>query len=318
MVKRFCLFATVFALIVVMLGAYTRLTDAGLGCPDWPGCYGAMIVPQEDGIEHGKAWTEMVHRYVAGTLGLMILGLLIASWRKASSLYSCRGLTTTLLFAVIFQALLGMWTVTLLLHPTIVMGHLLGGMTIISLLWLLYLRVNPLSGNISRSCCVSFALALGLFFVIIQIALGGWTSANYAAMACTDFPLCRETWWPDLHMQEAFSLLPKLDHNYDGGWLTHPARVTIHFIHRLFALLVFVYVSILAVWLAIKQTSLRKQAFITLALLFTQIGLGISNIVFLLPLPVATAHNGVAALLLLAMVTLNVRYYQLSSGGQGV
>jgi len=307
LVKRLCFFATVFALIVVMLGAYTRLTHAGLGCPDWPGCYGEIIVPQTEGIEHTKAWTEMVHRYLAGTLGLMILGFFVASWRKTSALYQCRGLTTALLGTVIFQALLGMWTVTLLLHPTVVMGHLLGGMTLISLLWLLTLRVSPLPGNISAPCGLKIALALGLLLVIFQIALGGWTSANYAAMACTDFPTCREQWWPALNFPEAFSLFPSFDKNYEGGWLAHPARVTIHFMHRLFALIVFIYVGALALWLIIKKPGLRPQALITLGLLFTQVALGISNILFLLPLPVATAHNGVAALLLLSMVTLNWR-----------
>lgn len=298
-----------------MLGAYTRLSDAGLGCPDWPGCYGEMIVPQTEGIEQGKAWKEMIHRYVAGTLGLIILGFFIYSWRKQSVLYPCRGLTTTLLLTVIFQALLGMWTVTLLLHPTIVMGHLLGGMTIISLLWLLYLRVSPIQGTVSKSCCLSAALGVGLVLVVMQIALGGWTSANYAAMACTDFPTCREVWWPDLHLSEAFSLLPSFDQNYDGGWLAHPARVTIHFIHRLGAIIVLAYLTGLCTWIMAKQPLLRKQALATLALLLAQVALGVSNIIFLLPLGVATAHNGVAALLLLSVITLNTRYYQLSRGG---
>jgi cytochrome c oxidase assembly protein subunit 15 len=318
LVKRLCYFATIFALIVVMLGAYTRLSDAGLGCPDWPGCYGEMIVPQGEGIEQGKAWKEMTHRYVAGTLGLMILGFFIASWRKNSVLTPCRGLTTGLLFAVIFQALLGMWTVTLLLHPTIVMGHLLGGMTIISLLWLLTLRVDPMPPVLPYSQSLRIALALGLTVVVIQIALGGWTSANYAAMACPDFPTCREVWIPELDFKEAFSLLPSLDHNYEGGWLAHPARVTIHYMHRVFAVIVLVYVGSLSLWIALKQPLLRQQALITLGLLLTQVALGISNIVFALPLAVATAHNGVAALLLLALVTLNTRYWQLSSGGQRV
>jgi heme a synthase len=203
--------------------------------------------------------------------------------------------------------LLGMWTVTLLLHPTVVMGHLLGGMTLISLLWLLCLRVPPRSKTLSASCGLKFALGLGLLLVIVQIALGGWTSANYAAMACTDFPTCREQWWPALHLSEGFSLFPSFDKNYEGGWLAHPARVTIHFMHRFFALIVFAYVGALTLWLIIKKPALRSVAMITLGLLITQVLLGISNILFLLPLPVATAHNGVAALLLLSMVTLNWR-----------
>lgn len=317
MVKRLCFFATVFALIVVMLGAYTRLSDAGLGCPDWPGCYGQMIVPEGEGIEQGKAWKEMIHRYVAGTLGLMILGFFLYSWRKNSTLYPCRGLTTTLVLAVVFQALLGMWTVTLLLHPTIVMGHLLGGMTIISLLWLLYLRVDPVMNLIPRSRRLQLALVTGLILLIVQIALGGWTSANYAAMACTDFPTCRESWWPALDFSQAFSFIPSFDKNYEGGWLAHPARLTIHFMHRVMALVVFVYLSGLTLWLIRNQPLLRMQAALTLLLLLVQISLGISNIIFALPLSVATAHNGVAALLLLAVVTLNTRYWQLTGGGQG-
>jgi cytochrome c oxidase assembly protein subunit 15 len=314
LVKRLCFFATFFALIVVMLGAYTRLTHAGLGCPDWPGCYGAMIVPQTEGIEHTKAWTEMIHRYLAGTLGLMILGFFAVSWRKNSVLHRCRGLTTALVLTVIFQALLGMWTVTLLLHPTVVMGHLLGGMTLISLLWLLYLRVDPLPPSLPRSLGLQLALAFALILVVVQIALGGWTSANYAAMACVDFPTCRGEWWPALQLSEAFSFMPSLDHNYEGGWLSHPLRVTIHFMHRLFAVIVFVTLGSLSLWIAVKKAALRKAALITFALLCTQIALGISNILFLLPLPVATAHNGCAALLLLAVLTLNVRVAQLTRG----
>lgn len=311
--SRLACFATVFALVVVVLGAYTRLTDAGLGCPDWPGCYGNMILAEGATTEPVKAWTEMIHRYVAGTLGIIILMMFAFTLRGKFNLNQLRGLTGFLVLMVIFQALLGMWTVTWLLHPTVVMGHLMGGMTILSLLWLTYLRTTPLTQSINASCCLAWALGIGLVLVILQIALGGWTSSNYAAMACTDFPTCREVWWPELHMKEAFSMFPPLDKNYEGGWLMHPVKVTIHFMHRLGALVVFLYVAALSLYLIAKQPALRKQSWIVLVLLVVQVLLGISNIIFALPLPVATAHNGVAALLLLGMVTLNTRYWQMRS-----
>jgi len=305
------LFATFFALIVVMLGAYTRLTDAGLGCPDWPGCYGDMIVAADATAEPVKAWTEMVHRYVAGTLGIIILMLFVFTLLGQANLKRLRGLTGFLVLAVIFQAALGMWTVTWLLHPTVVMAHLMGVMTIISLLWLCYLRTNPKPRTVKASNCLAWALIIGLVLVVLQIALGGWTSANYAAMACTDFPTCREVWLPQLHLSEAFSLFPPLDKSYEGGWLIHPVKVTIHFMHRLGALIVFFYIAALSLHLLFKQPALRIQALTTLALLIVQVLLGISTIIFLLPLAVATAHNGVAALLLLSLVTLNYRYWQM-------
>ncbi len=291
--------------IVVVLGAFTRLTDAGLGCPDWPGCYGTMIVQEASAIDSAKAWTEMIHRYVAGTLGFFILAIAICTYIPKLQLQKFRGLSSALVILVIFQAALGMWTVTKLLHPTIVMAHLLGGMTILSLLWLLYLRTRTFSGIVQKNNGLTCALIIALILVIIQIALGGWTSANYAAMACTDFPTCREQWWPTLHWREAFSLLPPLNQNYEGGFLAHPSRVTIHFLHRIGALIVLLYVGLLSLYLMIKEPALKKIAIITLVLLLIQVGLGISNILFALPLFVATAHNGVGALLLLSIVSLN-------------
>ncbi len=304
---------------MIVLGAYTRLTDAGLGCPDWPGCYGSMIVPQSIAsdnvyadipLEPAKAWAEMVHRYVAGTLGLFILALAIFTYIPKLRVTQYRGLTSGLTLLVIFQALLGMWTVTLLLHPTIVMAHLLGGMTIISLLWLLFLRSRNIFLSMQKRCCLSLLLGIALVLVVLQIALGGWVSANYAAMACTDFPTCREVWWPQLHWKEAFGLLPPLDQNYEGGFLAHPARVTIHFLHRVGALIVLLYIGLLSVYLMLKLPAMRAAAAVTLILLVVQVLLGISNIVMALPLSVATAHNGVAALLLLSIVSLNFLYFR--------
>jgi cytochrome c oxidase assembly protein subunit 15 len=260
-------------------------------------------------LEPAKAWAEMVHRYVAGTLGLFIFALMVFAYFKPS-LKPFRALTTALSALVVFQAALGMWTVTLLLHPTIVMAHLLGGMTIISLLWLLYLRTQNITIELQKSCCLTAGLLLALVIVALQIALGGWVSANYAAMACTDFPTCREVWLPELHWREAFGLLPPLDQNYEGGFLAHPARVTIHFLHRVGGLLVLLYLGSLSVYLMLKQPVLRAAAAVTFILLIVQVLLGVSNIVMALPLSVATAHNGVAALLLLAVVSLNYLHYR--------
>jgi len=321
-------FAAVLALIVVMLGAYTRLKDAGLGCPDWPGCYGHMVAPTTPaGVLHAttafpgeavnemKAWTEMTHRYVAGTLGLLIFisALLIISRRKLAN--QPIGLALGLMALVVFQALLGMWTVTLRLLPTVVMLHLLGGMTILTLLWLLVLRLGEFfqtkthySARVFRPWAV-----IGLIIVIAQIILGGWTSANYAALACPDFPYCQGKLLPPLDFQSAYQFWMAIGPNFQGGVLNNIARVTIHMTHRFGGLITFIYISWLAIWLLVASKSeiLQRIAVIMLVVLVTQVMLGIANVVWLLPLPIAVAHNGVAALLLLSVVTLNYALYVL-------
>lgn len=305
-----CFVASALALFVVMLGAFTRLTDAGLGCPDWPGCYGQMVVAPDTPLA-SKAWTEMIHRYIAGTLGLLILAIAFCAFKlKAFRLHA-----SLIVLLVVFQALLGMWTVTLLLHPMVVMGHLMGGMTITALLWLLTCRTQTVMPSLHRTRALTFALLLALLLVFLQIALGGWTSSNYAAMACTDFPTCREVWWPQLHLREAFNLFPPLDKSYEGGPIAHPVKVTIHFMHRLGALIVFAYLSTLTLYIAARIRLLRKVALVTLGILLLQVSLGISNILLLLPLPIAVAHNGVGALLLLAVITLNQRYFAHTTKG---
>ncbi len=304
MFRRLLLIACVFALCVIMLGAYTRLTDAGLGCPDWPGCYGHMVVA-DNVAESTKAWTEMIHRYFAGTLGLLIAGLTIASIIKK------RAATTLLIFTsllVIFQAALGMWTVTWKLHPTVVMGHLLGGMLIFALLWCAFLvtrredKTHVISDTSVHSSLQYLAYA-AVALVFFQIALGGWTSANYAAMACTDFPTCRETWWPALHLREAFQLIHPIGTNYEGGVFPHDVRVTIQFMHRLGALCV-TSLLLLLVAFSMRVKALRFPAIAMFGLLCIQVGLGISNVLLFLPLPIAVLHNGVGALLLASTITL--------------
>lgn len=319
---RLAVIATLLAFCVVVLGAYVRLSHAGLGCPDWPGCYGQFDVPDEAHqiaranaaypqrpVETDKAWKEMVHRYFAATLGILILILAALAWRRRRDPAQPVVLPSLLLGLVVFQAALGMWTVTLLLKPVIVMAHLLGGLATLALLWWLVLRqgdhLHPDSSAGHRSLR-SWAL-LGLIVVIVQVSLGGWTSANYAALVCPDFPTCQGQWWPSMDFSEAFTLWRGLGISYEGGVLDNDARVTIHMMHRLGALVVLVYLSWL-IWKVIaatQSTVLRRTAGVIGVLLFIQISLGIVNVIGLLPLPVAVAHNAIAALLVLALVTLN-------------
>ena len=310
--------ACVLAFLVIVLGAYTRLSDAGLGCPDWPGCYGAMVVPEADDhiaqaneaypdrpIEQGKAWKEMIHRYFAGTLGLLILTICIVCWLKTDSVRT-RTLGTFLLLLVIFQAMLGMWTVTLLLKPLIVMGHLLGGMTILSLLyWLMLRQQAKLNMPVKTEPRFRMWALIGLIVLVAQISLGGWTSSNYAALVCPDFPTCQGAYWPDMDFKEGFILWRGLGIDYEGGVLHGAARTAIHMTHRIGAIVAFITILIIAVR-AIRFDSgrIRLTGIFMLIILLTQVSLGIANVVMHLPLYIAVAHNGVAALLLLSLVTL--------------
>ena len=308
--------ALVLTMLVIVLGAYTRLSDAGLGCPDWPGCYGQLLgVPEQPAeiekaeqaypgwrVEVDKAWIEMVHRYFAGGLGLIILMLtmfaLIVTKHR-------RGLMLFLLGLVTFQALLGMWTVTLLLQPLVVVAHLLGGFTVLALLWWLYLDrwFEPKQATVQNKAFYRVTL-VALFLLIMQITLGGWTSSNYAALACVDFPLCQGLWIPDADYRGAFQFLTD-DQNYEYGVLDSPQRTAIHFSHRLGALIVAVFFVVFVAKLLIQGSALiRRVALGIAALLVVQIVLGISNIVFSLPLTVAVLHNAVAALLLLSLLLL--------------
>ncbi len=321
---RIAMVATVLALCVVMLGAYVRLSNAGLGCPDWPGCYGRLVVPSADHsvnqanqaypdrpVEAHKAWKEMIHRYFAGTLGLMIFALSWLAWRHRRYPGQQMGTTWLLAGLVIFQALLGMWTVTLLLKPLIVMGHLLGGMATLSLLWWLTLRQGRFFVARSDSRPVLDGLAplalTGLVILGVQIALGGWTSANYAALHCPDFPTCQGQWWPPMDFRDAFTLWRGTGIDYEGGVLPNDARVAIHVTHRIGALVTFVYLGWLGIrlWRLTQSPCLHRLGLLMLGLLIAQVSLGIANVVLALPLPVAVAHNGGAALLLLTLVTLN-------------
>ncbi len=316
------LFAVGLTILVVVLGAFTRLADAGLGCPDWPGCYGHVVAPLTDAeitaaeeeyswrpVEFSKAIKEMVHRYFAGGLILTVFMLTVLAWKYRKEETDIPVKTITFILALIlFQAVLGMWTVTWKLKPVIVMAHLLGGFTTLALLWLLVMRVGRvnLSNATGASANIRLASIIGLVIVVLQIALGGWTSSNYAALACADFPTCQEQWWPPMDWGEGFVLWRGIGQNYEFGVLNHDARTAIHMAHRIGALITFVYLSVLTIGLMKSDVSktLKKVAGIVMTILLIQVSLGISNIVFSLPLVVATAHNAVGALLLLGMVSL--------------
>ena len=362
------LFAAVFAFGLVMFGAFVRLSNAGLSCPDWPTCYGQVTWPQHaQAVAHAdaafpdrpyeahKAWREQVHRFLAGTLGVMVLLLaLIASWRRRGTLLAVVGgavfaalgvglymrgehvwssalaacaialplfaairlqrpgawkICVLALAVIIFQAMLGMWTVTLLLKPVVVMGHLLGGMATFALLAYAALRFAGVAAADERHADLRRLVAIGVVLLVCQIALGGWTSANYAALACGygpgSFPQCLGQWAPPTDFREGFVLWRGIGVNYEGGVLDMAARSAIQIAHRLGALVVFCYLG----WLSIRtaRRGLRVCGLAIALALAGQVLLGISNVYFGLPLAVATAHNGVAALLLFTLLATLAR-----------
>ncbi|MBU2884269.1 COX15/CtaA family protein [Gilvimarinus agarilyticus] len=323
---RIALLATALASLVVVLGAFTRLADAGLGCPDWPGCYGHLTWPTtadhveaaealfpESPVEHDKTWPEMVHRHFAGALGLLILGLTIVTWRKASKTRTevPRWHTVGLLVLVIIQAAFGMWTVTLKLWPQIVTAHLLGGFATLSLLWLLVQRLGPWRWVTQQHLTLQSLkplTVLALVLVTLQIALGGWTSSNYAALACTDFPTCHGQWWPEMDVVRGFNLTQTIGPNYLGGLLEGDARTAIHMAHR-FGAIVVTLTLLLLLRRLLQVRVARPMGLVLATVLAAQITLGITNVMAHLPLAIAVAHNAVGALLLLCMVTLTHRVY---------
>lgn len=313
--KRLAQLGTIFALIVVVVGAMVRLADAGLGCPDWPGCYGSLVVPDqvleqevnaafpERPLDEGKAWWEMFHRYIAATLGLICVALGVLAWRNRDDPKQPLLIPSVLVGVVIFQGLLGMWTVTLLLKPVIVMGHLLGGLTTLGLLFYLARLGAPrfaLTKGLRRLAIIGFAA------LAVQIALGGWTSANYAALACPDLPTCQTQWWPaNADYQEGFILWRGIGIDYEGGVLDNPARVAIHFTHRLGAIVATLLLGLLA-WQLVRARAGLSGWWIGAALAL-QVSLGAAIVYFGVPFAVAAAHNGVAALLLLSVINANQR-----------
>ena len=324
--------AACLAFIVIVLGAWVRLSAAGLGCPDWPGCYGhltaAGAAENIDAIasafpdrpfEYAKAHKEMVHRYFASTLGMTIIVLAALAIANRKDPRQPLVLPIALVGLVILQGLLGMWTVTLLLKPLIVVLHLLGGLATLALLTWVAMKPRSTSpadasGSIQRDAGAARLRKLaivGLTVLVAQIALGGWTSSNYAALACPDFPTCQNSYWPEMDLGDAFVLWRGLGIDYEGGVLDHPARVAIHFVHRLGA----IAAAIVLGWLSFaairngQSRAVRLAGALLGAVLLFQLVLGPVMVMRALPLSLATMHNAVAALLISATVRLNRLLY---------
>ena len=316
--------SVVLTFLVIVVGAYVRLEDAGLGCPDWPGCYGQLLgVPDEvhelaraeqafpgKSVDAGRAWKEMFHRYLAGMLGLLIAAIAVIAWRRRAAIGRPPWLASALVLLVAFQATLGMWTVTMLLQPAIVTLHLLGGMAIFALLlWLALREINPPAAPAAAARALRPWAAAGVAVLVAQIALGGWVSTNYAALACTDFPTCHGEWLPAMDFGHAYHVLRDLGVTATGAPLSHEALTAIHWSHRLGAAVTLVCVGFLALW-ALCIPRLRTVGAALLVLLLAQAGLGIANVLLRLPLVLAAAHNAGAALLLAALVMLNFTVFR--------
>lgn len=290
---RLAFLGVVLALGVIVLGAFTRLVDAGLGCPDWPTCYGHVMWPSEAEeikaanqaypdapVETDKTWPEMVHRYFATGLGILSIGMvgMALRYRRPGQPFK---LPLFLLAFIILQGMFGMWTVTLKLWPQVVTAHLLGGFTTLSLLWLMTLRLNNEHWQMNTALRDRFKpLALtGLMIVAAQIALGGWTTSNYAAVACPDLPTCQAQWLPAMDFASGFNLFQSIGPNYLGGVMTNEARVAIHMSHRIGAIITLLYVGWLCVtMLRSRSVLLQGLARITGAVLLLQFFLGLGNI----------------------------------------
>ena len=322
--RRLVWATTALTLVLVVLGAYVRLSDAGLGCPDWPGCYGQLtphhaaeeILAAHADEPHGpvslpKAWKEMVHRYLAGVVGSLILAIAVLAWRNRALLGQSPWLATSLVFVVAFQAVLGAWTVTMLLKPAIVTSHLVGGMTTFALLLLLALRQGTGAPVGATSGIRGFALA-GLLLVCLQIILGGWVSTNYAALACPDLPLCRGELIPPMDFGNAFHVVRELGMTASGELLSNEALTAIHWLHRVGAIIVFAAMIALGVRL-MRQPALRRLGFAVHAIVTAQFAIGLGNVLFSLPLSLAAAHNAGAALLLGVLVMVNYRLFSTTS-----
>jgi heme a synthase len=323
--RRLALAGVMLCFVVVVLGAYVRLTAAGLGCPDWPGCYGHLtpVGAEQNAASQaaypgtpfhiGKAWREMTHRYAATTLGLIIViitAMAIAARRERIVRIP---FVLLLLVTVVVQGALGMLTVTWQLKPLIVTLHLLFGLTTLAMLWWLWLSLRERRrdairfGGSERDRPPRTLALIALLVLAVQIALGGWTSSNYAAVACPDFPECQQSWWPEMDYKDAFVLWRGLGINYEGGVLQHPARVAIHFTHRLGAIVVTITLLLAAIgtlrWHS-RQDGTRAAALTVLGALALQLVIGVSMVLEGFPLFLATAHNAGAAILLLATVAL--------------
>ena len=316
--RNICIFGALYTLVVISVGVWVRLTDAGLGCPDWPGCYGILGTPETDleiskarelypdaVIDTGKAWREMFHRYLAGVLGIFVfyISYLIIKYAKHVS----KIFPIALILLIITQSIMGMLTVTELVKPTIVTTHLVLGMsTATLLLWNgLLVQEDKILKLIDKKLIILIGLCiLGL---LTQIILGGWTSTNYASLACTDFPKCDNSWWPsNMDYKSGFTIFNLPSINYELAPLAYDAKLAIHFTHRLGALLLTGLYLYLFTYIFFKQSDITLKAVSTIVLLVfvLQILLGISNVMYSLPINIAVLHTVNASILLMSMITL--------------
>ena len=320
MFRKFTLITTFLAIITIVFGAYGRISAAGLGCPDWPGCFGKLLVDEQlmtmqravdarTVVGPAKAWTEMTHRYLAGALGVCVLILSLSVWRLKEKRLRAGALALASLTLFILQALTGTWAVAHEVQPLAATGHLILGYTTLVLLYWLYLETMPggmqlMAGNPG----LRLMARTSMLVLLLQIALGGWTTANYAGLACPDFPTCLGNWWPDVDYRAGLDLRQSLGPDYHGGVLPLGARAAIHWTHRLGALLAFVLLSGLAISLSSNRHAARlsKAGVLMSFLLLTEVSLGVAAVLFRLPVAVAVAHNALAALLLLNVVHVNV------------
>jgi cytochrome c oxidase assembly protein subunit 15 len=304
---------------LVVFGAFTRLTDSGLGCPDWPGCYGfgspvgavehisaAQQVLPDGPVTHGKAWIEMMHRYLATGVGVLILTLTLGGWLERRRTLVSPWWPTFTLGWVLLQGAFGAWTVTMKLFPLIVTGHLIGGLVLLVLLRMQSARYaqahdglqpQPVSASLRRLMWLAGAA------LAVQIVLGGWVSTNYAVLACTDFPLCHGSLWPSMDFAQGFSLWRELGMTRQGGYISFEALTAIHYAHRMFAYLA-VLLLVLLVWRCWSQPGLARSARLLAALIALQASTGISNVVLDWPLLAAVLHSAGAAGLTLVLTGL--------------
>lgn len=319
---------------LIMFGSFTRLTDSGLGCPDWPGCYGqanpmqahADIREAEAMMPTGpvtvvKAWIEMIHRYLAMAVGVLIIAIMVVAWRNwlksgRKAMDYAPGLPTALFFLVLLQGAFGAWTVTMKLQPIIVTIHLLLGLTMLA--WLVILSArhsihSPVSSAASALVIPAFA---GLAILVLQIVLGGWVSTNYAVLACTDFPLCHGMVIPHMDFEHGFTLWRELGMTSAGDLLPVEALTAIHWVHRSFAFVVIGYIAWLA-HKAMKIEGLRNTGKWILIAIAVQFASGVSTIYLSWPIVIAVMHNGGAALLVLLLVQLIYKIRLVTSAGQG-
>ena len=306
---------------LIVLGAFTRLTDSGLGCPDWPGCYGqaspigalAEIGSAQTAMPSGpvtlaKAWIEMLHRYLAMSVGLLIVVAAVAGWLRRAELPHSPWWPSFTLAWVVMQGLFGKYTVTLKLYPLVVTLHLLGGVLLLALLVVqreafLDRPLRALAAVVSRTL-----VGWVLLVILVQVALGGWVSSNYAVLACSGFPTCNGQWWPAMDAGQGFTLLRELGRAGHGGFLPFDALVAIHLAHRCFAVMAVLALACLAgaLWRAGGPAARRCAAILGL-LLLAQVLSGLSNIVFAWPIVAALGHSAGAAALVGVLTSLWAR-----------